>query len=314
MNPLLHGNVADKRPMDPVFFRQVPVLPMEGLAKLKFQDIHRGNSLPLNAVNGNLNLNLTFLTYLRLTGACGSYVTGLKNSRENNGTSLDLRDFFVSFKKGSAPVRRFLSSKKKIPIVQTQAVKTFFRLIQFENLDDTRIRPLFSLWGEAALPNHFREFLFKFYNNILGLNTRVSHFVQNHDRNCTFCIQQGKQNDESFRHFFLSCEVAKPIRRKFIDKFFYDLNMNEEMECYFWFGIVPEGVPDKKLYSLCVLFIQFGFWTAKLKKKLPSYNKIITDTLFNLKVVLKLKKSFYSENNDYSLSRNLQIYLQHGLH
>jgi hypothetical protein len=90
--------------------------------------------------------------------------------------------------------------------------------------------------------------------------------------------------------------------------------MNDEVEGNFWFGIVPAGVPDKKLYSLCVLFIQYGFWTAKLKKKLPSYKKIISDTLFNLKVVLKLKKSFYSDNNDYSLSRNLQIYLQHGLH
>ncbi len=61
-----------------------------------------------------------------------------------------------------------------------------------------------SLWNSQGLTNRSKVFLFKFFNNILGINTRLSHFVPNHSRGCTFCSLNGilPVPDETFMHIF----------------------------------------------------------------------------------------------------------------
>ena len=56
-------------------------------------------------------------------------------------------------------------------------------------------------------------FLFKFFNNILGINTRLSHFVPNHSRGCTFCTLNGTIPipDETFLHIFFECGTVKEV-------------------------------------------------------------------------------------------------------
>jgi hypothetical protein len=43
-----------------------------------------------------------------------------------------------------------------------------------------------SLWNAQGITNRAKVFLFKYFNNILGINTRLSHFVPNQSRGCTF--------------------------------------------------------------------------------------------------------------------------------
>jgi hypothetical protein len=254
-NPLIEGNVNDKRPMDMAFFRQIPALDPVSIVKLRLKDVYTDRALDLNRINGNPNLNvgINFLTYLRLTGSCRNFMSKLKNNRTSDGTCQHLDSFFRSFKKGSARIRKTFeegeSKEKKISELQT--FRTFVRITGIprnENFDDVNNFIAFTLWGEVYLPNQFREFLYKFFNNCLGINTRLSHFVQNQGRGCTFCsIKTGVPiiPDETFLHLFYECQTVQVIHRSFAAKFFMDVNLDDELRRRFWFGILPSDMVEK---------------------------------------------------------------------
>jgi hypothetical protein len=319
LNPLITGNRNDRRPLDSAFFRQIPQLDPESVARIKFNDVYRNGPVAINVINNNpeLNLRLNFLTFLRLTGTCGAFVTGLKNSRQNTGTSIDLTDYFKSFKRGSAGIRKILmqGNLKLLTLAQQQTIKTFFRLVNFniDTVPEVRIRSGACLWGDYALHNHFRDFLYKFFNNCLGINTRTSHFVPDRGRGCTFCTLQGVgiAPDESFLHLFYDCDSATRIHSTFKTKFFYNFNLDADSERLLWFGILPETVPNHPFIVLSVLLIQYGIWQAKLKNKIPSYLKIEGDTFFSLATICKLRGKMTQNFNDV-FSRSFRDRIQHG--
>ena len=158
-------------------------------------------------LNQNLNLNLNLLTYMRLGSACTNFFQSLPRGRTTTGASLNIGNFLLGFKKGSISIRKIFTKRSLIkkPVETRTQSKTFFRLISEPVGDPATIRRLFSDWGGSFLPNIVREFMIKFSSNILGLNVRLSHFVDNATRNCTFCYLQNRQifNDETFYIFFL---------------------------------------------------------------------------------------------------------------
>jgi hypothetical protein len=294
LNPLVDGNINDRRPMDIAFFRQMPQLESEMIAKLKFNDIYAMNPLSFEEVNRRLDQPLNFLTYLRLTGSCRDFIGRLKNNRQNNGTSLALDDFFGTFKKGSSSIRRFLEcNQKRSSILQSQSVKKFLNITNNLVTDEICMSSVYKLWGEVALPNAFREFLYKFFNNCLGINTRLSHFVQNQGRGCTFCdlVRLEVTPDETFLHLFYNCPTVASMHQKFYAKYFNDLDLDNELKQKFWFGILPVNFRERYLFSVVILLIQFGIWSAKLKKKLPSFFKIKNDMVITIATAHKLKKT-----------------------
>jgi hypothetical protein len=46
------------------------------------------------------------------------------------------------------------------------------------------------IWNTCGIANRDGTFIFKFFNNILGLNTRVSRFARDVNRSCTLCTKQ----------------------------------------------------------------------------------------------------------------------------
>jgi hypothetical protein len=63
-----------------------------------------------------------------------------------------------------------------------QNVKTFRNLVDFNWPQNFCFKGLLGLWSTNFLPCRFATFIFKFVNNTLGLNTRVSHFDDTVDR------------------------------------------------------------------------------------------------------------------------------------
>ncbi len=49
----------------------------------------------------------------------------------------------------------------------------------------------------------------KYFNNLLGLNLRLSHFVANQQRGCTFCSLNNVAiiPDKTFSHLFYDCDL-----------------------------------------------------------------------------------------------------------
>jgi hypothetical protein len=100
-----------------------------------------------------------------------------------------MRDFLFRFKKGSKNFRKILDAGayKNIPLTKNQHVKTFFRLCNLPVPAEGVLEKIYSDWTNIVYTVKVRDFAFKFRNNLLGLNTRVSHFNNNVRRGCTFC-------------------------------------------------------------------------------------------------------------------------------
>ncbi len=70
------------------------------------------------------------------------------------------------------------------------------------------------LWGKSFFDNATRTFIFKLHNNTLGINARISHFVANQSRTCTFCNLTRNPDpdvDETVLHLFFQCRSTEPI-------------------------------------------------------------------------------------------------------
>ena len=109
--------------------------------------------------------------------------------------------------------------------------------------DELFLKNMLGFWGSFFLSNKHREFSFKFYNKTLGLNTRLSHFVANNTRSCTFCVANNLANppDESFLcTSFFYCNYTNNILCKMRDLFVPEITFRNtvhrtEMKL-FWFS------------------------------------------------------------------------------
>lgn len=75
-------------------------------------------------------------------------------------------------------------------------------------LDPVVLLPMLKFWTKTYLPNKIRDFVFKLFHNLLGINPRISHFVQGASRNCTFCALTRKPLvDETMEHLYYNCPL-----------------------------------------------------------------------------------------------------------
>jgi hypothetical protein len=77
------------------------------------------------------------------------------------------------------------------------------------------------IWGYSFLENNVRTFAFKLFNNALGTNKRVSHFVRGHLPHCTFCVLAGDPDleEESINQLFQDCGSVEPVILEIINWF-----------------------------------------------------------------------------------------------
>jgi hypothetical protein len=182
------------------------------LAKLRFEDFFvRGGTKSLNDINLEFDINLSLVTYMRLHEALEFFVA---NRRENETLPTQSLDFFLrSFEKGSKPFRGILSfrGKKSLKISTLNTVKTFTDLVGTGTPNNDVLRACWGEWQKSFYGNRCQEFLYKFRNNILGTNQRVSHFVNNHPAECSICVVNKEPfpiQAETFTHVFFECQYS----------------------------------------------------------------------------------------------------------
>jgi len=136
-----------------------------------------------------------------------------------------------------------LKLEKTDNFIRNHQFTTFFRLTNSNFASDSELSYRAALWNTQAFSNRQRTFLFKFFNNFLGLNTRISHFVENTSRSCTFCVLSGRVRppDETFFHLFLSCPTTVAWYDSFISELTTDLALIGEFDqINLWFyGRLP---------------------------------------------------------------------------
>jgi hypothetical protein len=148
----------------------------------------------------------------------------------------------------------------------TRTVTSFSALIDCQAPDEKRLKSLFCSWNKCFLDSRMRIFKFKYYNNIIGLNSRVAHFNPEVTAECTLCNITGPRPvaSETMEHLFFSCPFAQKMLQKLKEKYLY--NTEIQRETFFW-GIVSDN--EKENICATILFDVFRYliWQAKLDKK-----------------------------------------------
>jgi hypothetical protein len=156
--------------------------------------------------------------------------------------------------------------------------------------DNKILKILNGQWALSYYPVSLREFIFKFRNNILGLNTRVSHFNNNVGRGCTFCAKAGSPNvpDENFLHLFFNCTHTKLVIDGLFTRYLdHDLRDIEGQKKILFTGMGPD-FNEPNIFLLTIMSIALHFiWQCKLQKKLPTLEGMLNDIFFIAESILK---------------------------
>ncbi len=218
-------------------------------------------------MNLEFNVNFTLVTYMRLHEALQFYVNSRKNDEQTFAVSLEF--FIKSFNRGSKPFRTILryAENSRLSIENLNTVTTFFSLIGIPKCDESVLKKCWGMWNSTYIGNICREFIYKFYNNILGLNSRVSKFVPGHDAECTICKISGESRplqQESFVHVFYECVHTDKYRDAISRALFPEtINLTDNEKRAFWFlGVLPgpRGNVSNSLIDLTVSLINFNIW------------------------------------------------------
>jgi hypothetical protein len=139
---------------------------------------------------------------------------------------------------------------------------------------DNSAAPLVNgFWGKSFLDNSTRAFLFKLHNNILGINTRLSHFVRNHSRICTFCniTRNPIDEDETPLHLFFQCRSTEPVVLGTLQWIINDEQIFGRLSRQHFFGFFNTGSDAKNHFlQLASNLIKKYIWDCKCRFGLPN--------------------------------------------
>jgi hypothetical protein len=130
------------------------------------------------------------------------------------GTGTDIKSFTqqLKLKGASKHVRIILTASTKEKIEKLPQVRNFKKITGI--LDDTECKPVnwVTAWTKNYYPVELREFLYKYYNNTLPINSRVGHFSGEGEKGCGFCIMTKNFPPcrETITHLFYDC---LPVRK-----------------------------------------------------------------------------------------------------
>jgi hypothetical protein len=245
-------------------------------------------------MNESFNLNLSFTTYIRLSGIINRAVPVLCH---RDRPHLGIDKFLFGFKKGSKQIRNiFLNNSDCLEQVQN----SFKEVTQLDNVPRDFLKSNLGLWDINLLPNDFCSFIFKFVHNRLGINTRTSHFSEN-SRWCTFCCIIGRNlgpfDDETFTHLFVSCPTVKKVHDDIQNSLLEGITLTSNH----WLGV--DG--DNLFLRLFLLAIQYQIWCAKLSNHIPNGNYCAGESIYLISQAVKCNKKINQSfaNLDCLLSR-----------
>ena len=317
-NPLLKRGRGDNRKINLNFFSgNLPRLEDQSINKVTISDVFTGGRLlSLDEISLNTGLDFNLATYLRLQECFFVSRANLRAPTKSDGSSLSVAEFFNRFKKGSKPIRKILCNYRcaKIRVEELNIVRTFERNVGVFDVDSYTKRCLLGFWSHNFLPMDLREFSFKFFNNSLGTNQRLSNFVPGRAPGCSFCTlkNNGPIPTETVIHLFFDCDSVQPIMNWFETTFLSDLNLdNREKRLKFWFfGIIQNNNTTNILFSLALAqTFLFSIWRTKLQKRLPVRMVIEMETFFVMNKITRASAHFRAiiPNINIMLCRNWDI-------
>jgi hypothetical protein len=131
------------------------------LSRLKVRDfLVDGKMRSFFNLNAQYEVNLSFTTYIRLTGLTNR---ALKRYLKMEKKSTSLMVFLNGFRKGSRQLRKILEKSGQNCIPQLK--EAFISVLGTPMIELDRFKTSLSCWSANFVPNCFGEFIFKFYHN-----------------------------------------------------------------------------------------------------------------------------------------------------
>jgi len=138
-------------------------------------------------------------------------------------------------------------------------------------------------WYQPFYDTSMKTFLFKLHNNLLGLNSRVAHFVRNHPRTCTFCdlARVGDDNTENTKHLFFYCGIIEEN----IQLLFKWILGNNEIIGYrdYFLGYRFENLNKQKVLDIALNIVKKNIWDCKLRYCIPTLEILKSNFLDEIK-------------------------------
>ena len=209
------------------------------------------------------------LKFAKLRGIAGTAIRNLSKNSESEKKTDTVRNFCMRTKRGSKRYRKLLSIDAELGVSQN--------ISKFAELTDTIINETFSKtlnasWGFNYFSNNMRTFSYKLHNNILGLNTRVAHFVRGNPRTCTFCDLRGEpdENLETTKHLFFDCSHLEETLQNFYIWIFDQIEPRLVSRTEYFVGFNFECERKNKTLHVVNLLVKKYVWDCKLRFTVPS--------------------------------------------
>jgi hypothetical protein len=140
-------------------------------------------------------------------------------------------------------------------------------------------------------------FKFKYYNNILGINTRVAHFNPIVDAGCTFCKITGPHPvpSETFVHLFFECPSVYPLIAMIKNKYFGMQTITKEQYFLSTFGDIEQ---NNIVGNITLDVFRYLIWQKKLEKQIPREQIITADLNYNISVIIGTSKKMENMFNN----------------
>jgi hypothetical protein len=217
----------------------------------------------------NTGMPVSLFQYHMLKGMVEAALVRYRKPTLAERTTADVATFVNRSKKGS---RRF---RKVLTVKVTDYVP--HNIVKFRDNVDVVVgldcaKKLNSIWNASVFSNSTRTFLFKLYNNTLGYNSAVAHFVRNHSPNCTFCdIERIPEAfNETPLHLFFNCATVEPFIENMF-KWFVDDETFEFSRTEFFTTFDRVELSASKNYMLTVFskLTQKFVWDSKQRHAIP---------------------------------------------
>jgi hypothetical protein len=121
--------------------------------------------------------------------------------------------------------------------------------------------------------NRERTVLFKLYNNTLGYNAAVAHFVRNHSPICTFCdiMEEQDQNRETPVHLFFDCGSVSNIIDNAFKKLTNDPNfLFSRREFFATFERRELSIAKNRILTYFSTFLKLYIWDCRNRGFIPT--------------------------------------------
>jgi hypothetical protein len=232
------------------------------------------------------NINLSWEKYNTLKQV---YQISVRKYFKIGKDEISISDFFKSFKKVSKKFRIIMGGTVSEQTVSTGSqVRTFLRTIEDECPVFVRLKALYSNWNVSFLNSSIREFIFKYYNNILGLNSRVAHFNAEINAGCTFCNIANNRPipKETTLHLFYFCPTIYRIISTFYDN--YVIRIVNNISNYF----LSDNEQINNVLNIVWDVFRYVVWQFKLKQQAPVYSIFDEEMQYQFTIINSASPSF----------------------